>query len=142
MRVLFDTNVLLDALLAREPCLADAAFLLAAIESGQIQGFVSATAITDVYYIVERHTRNPEIALQAIIQLLKLMEICPIDRPVLETALALGLTDFEDAIQVAAALTFGLQSIVTRDTTGFHGSPIPVINPILLRAQINDRIPE
>jgi predicted nucleic acid-binding protein len=48
MRILFDTNVLLDALLAREPFVKDAALLLEAIESGQIEGFMSATTVTDV----------------------------------------------------------------------------------------------
>lgn len=46
MRVLFDTNILLDALLAREPFVANAAFLLDAVESGRIEGFISATTVT------------------------------------------------------------------------------------------------
>ncbi|MBD2088544.1 PIN domain-containing protein [Microcoleus sp. FACHB-1515] len=49
MRVLFDTNILLDALLARELFVANAAFLFNAVESGQIEGFMSATTITDVH---------------------------------------------------------------------------------------------
>jgi predicted nucleic acid-binding protein len=48
MRVLFDTNVLLDALLAREPFVADAAFLLETVELGQVEGFMSATTVTDI----------------------------------------------------------------------------------------------
>ncbi len=52
MRVLFDTNVLLDALLAREPFVADAAFLLETVELGQVEGFMSATTVTDIHYLV------------------------------------------------------------------------------------------
>ncbi|MBW4622880.1 MAG: PIN domain-containing protein [Cyanosarcina radialis HA8281-LM2] len=48
MRVLFDTNILLDALLAREPFLENAAFLLDGVESGKIAGFMSATTVTNV----------------------------------------------------------------------------------------------
>jgi predicted nucleic acid-binding protein len=54
IRALFDTNVLLDALLAREPFLADAAFLLEAVEAERIAGFISATTLTDIHYLVGR----------------------------------------------------------------------------------------
>jgi predicted nucleic acid-binding protein len=53
MQILVDTNVLLDALLAREPFVADAAFLLEAIEAGQVIGFMSATTVTDVHYLLK-----------------------------------------------------------------------------------------
>jgi predicted nucleic acid-binding protein len=98
MRVLFDTNVLLDALLAREPFISDATFLLAAIESGQIVGFMSATTVTDVHYLVGRQTKSAETAMTAVMQLLVLMEVCPVDREVLEQAIALNFHDFEDAV--------------------------------------------
>ncbi|MEH2011546.1 hypothetical protein [Nostoc sp.] len=44
-------------------------------------------------------------------------------------AIALGLTDFKDAVQVASAIKLGLEAIVTRDLDGFTGSPIPVLSP-------------
>ncbi len=133
MRVLFDTNVLLDALLAREPFVEDAALLLEAIESGQIEGFMSATTVTDVHYLVGRQTRNPETAITAVIRLLELMEICMVDRKVLEQAIALKFPDFEDAIQVACAMAQDLDAIVTRDINGFKDSPISVLSPEELR---------
>lgn len=128
MRVLFDTNVLLDALLAREPFVADAASLLEAVEAGRFEGFMSATTVTDVHYLVERHTKSAEIAIIAVTRLLKLIEVCPVDRGVLEKAIALEFADFEDAVQVACAVSLGLEVIVTRDMSGFAGSPISVLS--------------
>lgn len=116
-RILFDTNVLnvlLDALLAREPFVADAAFLLESVEAGEIEGFMSATTITDVYYLVRRQTGSAETATKSVIQLLALMEICGVDRRVVEQAIALGFDDFEDAIQVACAIALGLEAIRVR----------------------------
>ncbi|MDZ7966779.1 MAG: PIN domain-containing protein [Nostoc sp. DedSLP03] len=136
MRVLFDTNVLLDALLAREPFVADAAFLLQTVELGQVEGFMSATTVTDIHYLVGRQTKSTEIAIAAVTQLLALMEICAVDRDVLEQAIALRLTDFEDAVQVASAMKLGLEAIVTRDVDGFTGSPIPVLSPKEMRNQL------
>lgn len=68
MKVLLDTNVLLDALLAREPFVADAAFLLEAVEAGEIIGFMSATTVTDVHYLVGRQTKSNELAITAVNQ--------------------------------------------------------------------------
>jgi predicted nucleic acid-binding protein len=136
MQVLFDTNVLLDALLAREPFMADAAFLLTAVESSQIEGFMSATTVTDVHYLVGRQTKSPETAITAVNRLLNLMEICPVDRKVLEQAIALGFADFEDAVQVACAISLGLDVIVTRDLDGFKGSPISVLSSTELKRRL------
>ncbi|MEH2183581.1 PIN domain-containing protein [Nostoc sp.] len=136
MRVLFDTNVLLDALLAREPFVADAAFLLETVESGQVEGFMSATTVTDIHYLVRRQTKSAEVAIAAVTQLLALIEICAVDRAVLEQAIALRLTDFEDAVQVVSVMKLGLEAIVTRDVDGFTGSPIPVLSPKEMRNQL------
>ncbi|MEH1925317.1 type II toxin-antitoxin system VapC family toxin [Nostoc sp.] len=136
MRVLFDTNVLLDALLAREPFVEDAAFLLETVESGQVEGFISATTVTDVHYLVGRQTKSTKVAIAAVTQLLILMEICAVDRSVLDQAIALGLTDFEDAVQVASAMKLGLEAIITRDLDGFIGSPIPVLSPKDMRNRL------
>jgi predicted nucleic acid-binding protein len=136
MRVFFDTNILLDALLAREPFVANAAFLLDAVESGRIEGFMSATTITDVHYLIKRQTKSVETATAAVTQLLTLMEICAVNREVLEQAIVLNLVDFEDGVQVACAMESGLDAIVTRDLNGFTGSPIPVLSPDALKSAI------
>ena len=136
IKVLFDTNVLLDAMLAREPFVADAAFLLNAVESGRIEGFMSATTVTDVHYLVGRQTKSSEAAIVAVTRLLALMEICAVDREILEQAIVLGLPDFEDAVQIACAIELELEEIVTRDVNGFAGSPIPVLSPQELRNRL------
>ena len=136
MKVLFDTNVLLDAMLAREPFVADAAFLLNAVESGRVEGFMSATTVTDVHYLVGRQTKSSEDAIAAVTRLLALMEICAVDREILEQAIVLGLPDFEDAVQIACAIELELEATVTRDVNGFAGSPIPVLSPQELRNRL------
>lgn len=136
MRVLFDTNVILDALLAREPFVANSAVLFQAMEAGQLIGFMSATTVTDVHYLVRRQTKSSETAMIAVTRLLELMEICAVDRGILEQAIALNFSDFEDAIQVTCAITAGLEAIITRDVAGFSGSPVPILSPEDLRNQL------
>lgn len=127
MRVLVDTNILLDFLLEREPFLHDAEALFQVIGSGQIVAYVSATTLTDIFYIARRHTQSIDRARQAVAITLAAMEICSVDRAVLELALASATSDFEDAVQVACAVIQGLDAIVTRDAT-FSATSVPVLS--------------
>ncbi|MEH1936368.1 MAG: PIN domain-containing protein [Nostoc sp.] len=127
MRVLVDTNIILDFLLEREPFLHDAELLFQAIASRQILGYATATTLTDIFYIARRHTQNIERARQAVAITLAAIEICAVDRSVLEIALASATSDFEDAVQIACALVHGLDAIVTRDADFFTAS-IPVLS--------------
>ena len=128
MRVLVDTNIALDFLLQREQFFQDAELLFDAINSGQVIGYITATTLTDIFYIARRHTRRIEQARQAITEILSVMEICPVSRVVLESALGLSLVDFEDAVQVACAVAQGLDAIVTRDRQDFVSSPVAVLS--------------
>ena len=98
MRVLIDTNVVLDYLLEREPFLQDVEALFDAIDSGQVIGYVTATTLTDIFYIARRQTRSVELARQAVSTTLAVMVICSVNRAILEAAFASGLADFEDAV--------------------------------------------
>lgn len=128
MRVLVDTNIVLDFLLQREPFSQDAELLFQAIDVGEIVGYVTATTLTDIFYISRRHTRSVEQARQAVSEILTAMMICPVDRVVLESAFNSGLADFEDAVQIFSAVIQGSEAIVTRDAQGFLSSPIPVLS--------------
>lgn len=126
MKLLIDTNIILDFLLQREPFFQNADLLFQAIDSGQIVGYVTATTLTDIYYVARRHTGRIEQARQAILETLTAMAICPVDRAVLESAFASGLADFEDAVQIACAVTQQLDAITTRDHN-FSSSSISVL---------------
>ncbi len=136
MRVLIDTNVVLDYLLEREPFLQDAETLFQAIGSEQVVGYVTATTLTDIFYIARRQTQSVERAKQVVSITLAVMEICPVDRAVLEVALTSGLRDFEDAVQVACAIAQSLDAIVTRDTQDFSNATVPVLSASQLLEQL------
>ena len=127
MKVLVDTNIILDFLLEREPFFHDAEVLFQKIASGQIIGYATATTLTDVFYIARRHTQSLERARQVIAIIISTMEICPVDRSVLEFALASTTSDFEDAVQIACASVQGLDAIVTRDAD-FSTVLVPVLS--------------
>ncbi|AVH71628.1 type II toxin-antitoxin system VapC family toxin [Nostoc sp. 'Lobaria pulmonaria (5183) cyanobiont'] len=128
MQILIDTNVVLDFLQEREPFVEDAAKLFAKIDAGEIEGFIAATTITNIYYIV-RKAAGAIAAQDAIAQILTDLHICAVDRGILEQAITLNFQDFEDAVQCACGITHGVDAIVTRDVSGFISAGILVIAP-------------
>jgi predicted nucleic acid-binding protein len=128
MQVLFDTNLVLDVMLEREPWLAEARALWQAHEAGQLTAHVAATTLTNIAYIARRLTDGYR-ARQAVQVCLDTFEIISIDRSVLEAAQQLSGSDFEDNVQIASAETAELDAVVTRDVKDFQGSPRPVWSP-------------
>ncbi len=128
MKLLLDTNIVLDVLLKREPWVTIAKELWTAGDKGLINGFLTASALTDIYYVA-RKTTDISHAQQAVYICLQAFEICPVDRNSLELALSFPGSDFEDNLQIASAILSGLDGIVTRDPTGFKASPITILTP-------------
>lgn len=135
MNVLIDTNIVLDVLLEREPRLVEAQAVWQACDDERITGYLLASTFTDIYYIARR-TVGRDKAREAVEVCLAAFAICGIDRAVLEHALLLTGTDFEDNVQIAAALQSELDAIVTRNPHDFAHAPLPVLTPITLLAQL------
>jgi predicted nucleic acid-binding protein len=121
--LLLDTNVVLDVILARAPWDAEAVLLLEAIARGGVVGSVAAHAVTTIYYIVER-SKGRTLAATAVSDLLQVVDVVPLDAADFQRALSLGLTDYEDAVQVAACLRAGADLLVTRNPRDFKGAPV------------------
>lgn len=133
MKVMFDTNVILDVLLERLPFAEPAAILLAQAERGQIQGFACATSITTIFYLARKSLGAADARLQ-IADLLSILDIAPVTRAVLERAVQSDIDDFEDAVVAESARQVNAQVILTRNEKDFARSPIPVHSPISLPA--------
>lgn len=127
MKLLLDINVLLDVLLQRDPWAEPAANLLTRIERGEAEGFIGGHTLTTIHYVMSR-ARDRQVAAAAVTDLLRFLEVIPIEKMDFSQALVLPMEDFEDAVQAAAALKIGVDYIVTRDEKGFGGLAIPSVN--------------
>lgn len=136
MNVLIDTNIILDYLLEREPFFTDSEALFDAISENRVIAYVIVTTLTDIFYIARKQTKSFNRAKQAIELILEVMEVCPVDRTAIEIALESGLKDFEDAVQIASAVTQGLDAIVTRNNKDFVNKVIPILTVDELLKQI------
>lgn len=128
MQVLMDTNVVLDVLLQREPWYKTAAIIWQAADEKHIVGYVTACALTDVFYIAKK-IKGSATARTAVSLCLEAFEICPVVRETLTAALTLPGRDFEDNVQIACASLAGLDAIITRDAAGFQAAPLPAFTP-------------
>jgi predicted nucleic acid-binding protein len=128
MRLLVDINVLLDVVLERDPWARPAAELLAALETNQAQGFVAGHTLPTVYYVVAR-SRDRDTATTAMHDLLRVLDVVPVERQDFYRALSLPLNDFEDAVQAAAAFRIDAEYLVTRNGPDFKGAAIATATP-------------
>ena len=125
MKILLDTNIVLDLLMDRMPFADAAAELFSKVEDGAIIGCLCGTTITTVYYLSAKAVGAPR-AREEIKKLLSLFEVAPVNRHVLESALVAGFSDFEDAVIHEAACHVGAEAIVTRNQKDFKKSRISV----------------
>jgi predicted nucleic acid-binding protein len=135
LRVLVDTNVVLDVLLDREPFVHDSADILSRVETGEVSGWLCATTVTTLFYLVAK-AAGVATARAEVRSLLSLFEVAPVNRPILDGAVALEFSDFEDAVLHEAARQIEAQAIVTRKPQDFDHSEIPVYTPEELKAML------
>jgi predicted nucleic acid-binding protein len=127
--VLIDLNIILDVLQRREPFYQASANLLAAVETGRINGYVAAHSMTTLFYLI-RKSRGEVDAHAIITNLLQFIKIAPIDQLTIEQALNLNYPDFEDAVQMMAAVQCKLDCLITRNRKDFQPALLPVIQPV------------
>ena len=129
MRILFDTNVILDVLLDREPFSSTAAKLFSKVETGEITGYICATTITTLHYLTSKMI-GADSAFEEINKLMMLFEVTPVNRAVLDAALSSGFKDFEDALQNYSAVKSGFVDVIlTRNIKDYSKSDTGVLTP-------------
>jgi len=128
VRVLFDTNVILDHLLAREPYVKAAEQLLSLVDVGRIEGVICATTATTIHYLLAKHL-GAEAARRHLEILLDLLDVAEVNRAVLLRALRTEFSDYEDAVSHEAAVAADADVIVTRNLRDFSSARLPVLSP-------------
>jgi predicted nucleic acid-binding protein len=127
MRILVDSNVPLDVILKRQ-IFYETAVKILGLRKGGIELFVSASAFTDIYYIV-RKARGKDAALRAVEGLLQWVDAAAVTGDEIRRAVGLAWGDFEDAVQYAAGERLFVDYIVTRNKSDFVSAAIPVLMP-------------
>jgi predicted nucleic acid-binding protein len=128
MKVLFDTNIILDVLLDRQPFSDLAACLMSKVERSEIDGFLCANTVTTIHYLLSKHL-NQQKAITCIDSIISLFEVATVNRLVIKNALKLKFSDFEDSVLHESAIHAGADYIITRNIRDFKRTKIPAFTP-------------
>jgi predicted nucleic acid-binding protein len=128
VKILIDTNVILDLALERQPYHVAAERILEASDFERFHLFISASMVTDIYYVLRKQI-GKQNAWNYLRDLFVSVDVCQVDKRSVLQALSSTFSDFEDAVQYFAALDSGIEMILTRNPGDFPGSSVPVIDP-------------
>lgn len=129
MRVFVDTNVVVDFLTHRPEFYEPAASIFQLAKDNAISCIVSSLTIVNCAYLM-RKIYGKQGTLQKINLFMRLLQVSPIDRGVIERAMLKEPYDFEDAVQFQSSLLGQADLIITRDKKGFQEFSIPVMSPV------------
>jgi predicted nucleic acid-binding protein len=122
VKVLIDTNIVLDIALNRKPFVEHAALLWRLAEQKEITACLSNTSITDIFYIVRKHA-GQEKARAFIADILDTFSLADIDEEGFREALHSDMNDFEDAVQYVICMHNDCDALATRNKADFGDRP-------------------
>lgn len=136
MKILIDTNVVLDVALERLPYMIMSEQVLLHVEQGTLEGYTSASTFTDLYYLI-RKARGRDWTLDFLTRLLTFCQIATVDQSVISNAIAANFADLEDAVQYETAIANQLSAIVTRNPQDFPDGVLQILTPETLIQQLS-----
>lgn len=137
MKIMCDTNIIIDVLLEREPFVEDSCKVLSLCEDHLIHGFVSASSVTDVYYLVRKYTHSTDLAYKAVGKLLEIVKVGSVTNNDVLNAFQQKAKDFEDCLVATCAKSIRCDCIVTRNKKDFDEFGVPVLTPAELLRQLS-----
>lgn len=135
MKVLIDTNVVLDVLCKREGFYEDAAKIMKYCEVNKITGVISALTVPNIVYIMRKEL-DAQKTRDVIEKLQLVFTVADLKADDIKKALSMNFKDFEDALQSACASRIKADYIITRNIRGFVNSKVMAIKPAELLERI------
>lgn len=129
MRVLLDTNIILDVILQRQLFFTSAVEILKMSDSGEIESFITSNSITDIFYVLRKFFTDIDDRKKAVRHILQMVDIVSVTKSDIFKSFELNFTDFEDALQTQCAKKIKADFIVTRNEKDFKDKSIKVISP-------------
>ena len=129
MKIMIDTNVLLDVLFARKPFLADSIGVLHMCEDGFAEGAVTVRSLTEIYYFLRKQLRDEDKARETIRKIAGLLDVCDVTQEGMKSALAMDNRDLEDALLASCAKRTGCRLVITRNPKHFNGTGMKCRTP-------------
>jgi len=129
MKVLVDTNVVLDVFMKRQPFYEDSFAVFQRVGKQDIEGCLSSTSMTDIFYLLRKFHHGSTNVYPIMDDLAVFFSIVPVFDTTIVNALALRWNDFEDAVQFMVAKENGITHIVTRNQADYKNADIQCLRP-------------
>ena len=141
MKIVVDTNVFLDVILAREPMCHASAKVLELSHHADIELLMPAHSAGTILYIVEKN-RDRDTAVKTLGLCMGLCRVAALDESTILRGLALEFKDPEDSFVAAIALRERAELIATNNVKDFSNSPVPAITPSEIIARLSSAEPD
>ena len=128
MKILVDTNVVLDVLLDRDPFAANSSKVVDLVDTKKVRGYLAATSVTTLHYLADKALGKKK-AKMAIDTCLRIFDVAQVDHRVLVSAHQSEFPDFEDAVIHEAGIAQRVDVIVTRNPKHFKNSVLTIQTP-------------
>jgi len=128
LRILFDTNIILDVLLNRKEFVEISANLVGMVENKNIDGYLCATTITTLDYLISKAINRKQAKME-IQKLLTLFKIADVNSIVLKLSINSDFNDFEDAVQYYSGEYSEVEGLVTRNAKDYKNTDLPIYSP-------------
>jgi len=125
-KIFIDSDIILDVLSKREPFYNSAAILFSLIEKGRIKGYSSSIIFSNVHYVLRKRI-SKDNTITSLKYLKSLLEVLPVDKRAIESALDSEFNDFEDAIQYFCAEQNGINYFITRNKIDYEKAQINIL---------------
>lgn len=129
MKVLIDTNVIIDALTSREPWNENAETIFIMAANHMMDMYITASSATDIYYLVRKYLHSADQAKQVMEKLYSLVGILTVSAAECIDALASSVSDYEDAVVERASVKANMDYIVTRNVKDYQQGMVKAISP-------------
>ena len=129
MKLMIDTNIILDVLLEREPFYVNSRAVLEMCERKEIYGFISASAATDIFYLIRKALGNTADAYKALGHILNIVKVLTVTNDDVNNAFLQKAKDFEDCLLATCAKSNNCDGIVTRNQKDFRSFGIALFTP-------------
>ena len=129
MKILIDTDVILDLFFDRKPYCESAAKILSLCESNKIEGYVTPVIVRNVYYLLRKRASHNNVITQLRL-FLSIVNISPMNKESILKAINSPFRDFEDALKnYSAESDETIKIIVTRNVKDYQDSALSIQTP-------------
>lgn len=127
-KILLDTNIILDIALERREFYDKSKELLLTINKFSIPSYVTATTVTDIYYILKK-SKGHQLTISFLKDIFDFIDVAGVGKEIIFSALNSEVTDFEDAVQTECARQNDINIIITRNIDDFKNSKLEIFTP-------------